>query len=79
MCGSSLTLWGLGFRQGLLHWIQLLEVLPYYRISVTLSELVSLVKVFRLFELEWIVLVFREVDTIRSMYNILSIGRQARL
>ncbi len=41
-----------------LHWIQLLEVLPF-RTSFTLGEPVSLVKVFRLFRLKRIVLVLR--------------------
>ncbi len=50
LCG---TLWGLHllWGQGLLHFIQLLEVLPY-QTGFTLGELVSLVKVFRLFKLE---------------------------
>jgi hypothetical protein len=41
------------------------------RTSFTLGEPVSLVKVFRLFRLEWIVLVFR----VWTQYNFLSIGR----
>jgi hypothetical protein len=41
----------LGPVLGLLHWIQLLEVLPY-RTSFTLNVLVSWVKVFRLLSLE---------------------------
>jgi hypothetical protein len=55
VCGSSLTLWGLGFREG----AGTIALDPTFG-SFTSSELVSLVKVFRLFELEWIVFVFRE-------------------
>jgi hypothetical protein len=43
--------------QGLSHWIQLLEVY-FIRTVFTLNETVFLVKVFRLFKLEQIVLVF---------------------
>jgi hypothetical protein len=35
------------------HWIQLLEVFTFIKTSFTLAEPVSLVKVFRLFRLEW--------------------------
>jgi hypothetical protein len=44
------------------------------KIAFTLDEIIFLVKMFRLFRLEWIVLVFR-VWTQWVMYNILSIGK----
>jgi hypothetical protein len=53
---------------GPLHWIQLLEVLPYWnKFHCRLSEPISLVKVFRLFRLEPILhffKVFRNVDKV---------------
>jgi hypothetical protein len=60
--------------QGLSHWIQLLEVLPYWP-GFTLDELISLVKVFRLFRLEWIFLGVQSVDTVSRCTTFLSIGR----
>jgi hypothetical protein len=47
--------------QGLLHWIQLLEVLPYWNCFI-LAELVSLVEVFRLFKLESMFFGVQSVD-----------------
>ncbi len=46
---------------GLWHWIQLLEVLPYWN---RFGERVSLVKVFRLDRLEWICFGVQSVDIV---------------
>jgi hypothetical protein len=71
-CSMFVICWALPPQaQGLSHWIQLLEVF-------TLLKLVSrffLVKVFRLFRLEWIFLGVQSVDTVaRCTTSYLSAG-----
>jgi len=58
-----------------LHLIQLFWKFYLIRTGFTLGELVSLVKVFRLFRLERIFFGCSECGHSRYMYNILSIGR----